>query len=99
MFPYENGNGFNIMHNEKNHSIVHVSSDIARWADIINMSCEAPETGHKFWIKEPGGCTNQGPASALTMMNHSLRREASELLCEAVQGRLNVSITRTSELS
>ena len=99
MFPYENKHGFNIMHNEKNHSIVHVSADIARWGDLFNMSCEAPETGHKFWIKEPGGCTNQGPASALTMMNHSLRKEASELLCEAVQGRLNVSITRTSELS
>ncbi len=96
MFPYENKHGFNIMHNEKNHSIVHVSADIVRWADIINMSCEAPETGHKFWIKEPGGNTNQGPAAALTMMNHALRKEASELLCEAVQGMYLISITRTS---
>jgi hypothetical protein len=28
---------------------------------------------------------NQGPAAALTMMNHMLLKEASELLCEAVQ--------------
>jgi hypothetical protein len=94
VFPYVNGHGFNIMHNEKNHSIVHVSPDIARWGDLINMSCEPPETNHKFVIKEPGGCTNQGPASALTMLNHSLRREASELLCEAVQGGFYLSITR-----
>ena len=94
MFPYENKHGFNVMHNEKNHSIVHVAADIARWADLINMSCDAPETGHKVWIKEPGGNTNQGPASALTMMNHALRKEASELLCEAVQGGFYLSITR-----
>jgi hypothetical protein len=31
---------------------------------------------------------NQGPAAALTMMNHMLLKEASELLCEAVQGLL-----------
>ncbi len=85
MFPYENGHGFNIMHNEKNHSMKHGGGDIAKWADLINMSCEAPETGHKLHIKEPGG-TNQGPAAALIMMNHTLRKEASELLCEAVQG-------------
>ena len=72
VFPYENCKGFNIMHNEKNRSIVHGGPDIARWADLINMSCEAPETGHKFWIKEPEGCTNQGPKAALTMMNHML---------------------------
>jgi hypothetical protein len=98
VFPYEIKHGFNIMHNEKNHSIVHVSGDIARWGDIINMSCGAPETGNKFWIKEQEGCTNQGPATALAMMNHSLRKEASELLCEAAQGRFVISITRTSDL-
>ena len=86
LFPYENSHGFNIMHNEKNHSMKHGGGDIAKWADLINMSCEAPETGHKLHIKEPGGCTNQGPAAALTMMNHTLRKEASEFLCEAVQG-------------
>ena len=88
VFPFENSVGFNIMHNEKNHSIVHGGGDIAKWADLINMSAEAPETGHKFWIKEPGGNTNQGPKAALTMMNHMLNKEASQLLCEAVQGIL-----------
>ena len=89
------------MHNEKNHSIVHGGGDIAKWGDLINMSCEAPETGHKFWIKEPGGCTNQGPAAAaltVIMMNHALRKEASELLCEAVQGTFGYAITRDSNL-
>jgi hypothetical protein len=50
------------------------------------MSCDAPETSHKLWIKEQGDCTNQGPAAQLTMLNHTLRKEASELLCEAAQG-------------
>ena len=61
VFPFENSHGFNIMDTEKNHNVVHGVPYIARWSDLINMSCEAPETGHKFWIKEPGGCTNQGP--------------------------------------
>ena len=86
VFPYENLLGFNIMHNEKNHSIKHGGGDIAKYGDPINMSCEAPEDGHKFWVKEPGGNTNQGPAAALSMIQHSLRKEASALLCEAVQG-------------
>jgi hypothetical protein len=80
------------MHNEKNHNIKHGGGDIAMYADIINMSCEAPEDGHKFWIQEPGGNTNQEPEAALTMMNHSLRKEASALLCEGVQGSLLSSI-------
>ncbi len=46
--------GFNIMHNEKNHGLKHGGGDIAKYADPINMSCEAPEDGHKFWVKEPG---------------------------------------------
>jgi hypothetical protein len=46
------------------------------------MSCDAPEDGHKFWVKEPGDNTNQGPEAALIMMQHSLRA----LLCEGVQG-------------
>ncbi len=77
MFPYESSQGFNIMHSEKNHSIVHGEPDIARWAGVISMSSEAPETGHKFWIKEPGGCTNQGPKAALTMMNHMQRKQVN----------------------
>ena len=86
VFPYENMLGFNIMHNEKNHSLKHGGGDIAKYGDPINMSCDAPEDGHKFWVKEPGGNTNQGPETALSMMQHSLRKEASALLCEGVQG-------------
>ncbi len=52
------------------------------------MSCDAPEDGHKFWVNEPGGNTNQWPEAALSMMMHSLRKEASVLLCEGVQGIL-----------
>jgi hypothetical protein len=51
VYPNVISKGFNILHNAKNHSIVHGAPDIARWANLINMSCEAPETGHKFWIK------------------------------------------------
>jgi hypothetical protein len=74
------------MANEKNHSLRHGGGDVAKWADPINMSCDAPENAHKLWIKEQGDCTNQGPAAQLTMLNHTLRKEASELLCEAAQG-------------
>jgi hypothetical protein len=84
--------GHNIVHNIKNHSIKHGGGDVDKHADIVNMSCEAPEDGHKFWIKEPGGNPNQGPEAALTMMNHSLRKEASALLCEGVQGSVLSSI-------
>ncbi len=80
------------MYNEKNHSIKHGGEDVAKYADIINMICDAPEDGHKFWIKEPGGNTNQGPEATLTMMHNSLRKEASPLLCEGVQGSLLSSI-------
>ncbi len=83
------------MHIEKNHSInsiKHGGGDVAKYADIINMSCDAPEYGHKFWIKELGGNTNQGPEAALTMMHHSLWKEASALLCDGVQGSVLSSI-------
>ncbi len=55
VFPYKNKVGFNNMHKEKNHSTKHGPIDIARWEDIVNMSCDAPETDHKFWIKGAGG--------------------------------------------
>ncbi len=67
-------------------------SDVTKYADITNITCEAPEDGHKFWIKEPGGNTNQGPEAALTMMNHSLRKQASAIFCEGVQGSVLSSI-------
>ena len=50
------------------------------------MSCEAPETGHKDWVKKKDGKTNQGPAVTLSIAQHMVRKEASVLLCEAVQG-------------
>ena len=85
MFPYTNSRG-NIMETEKNHSLKHAPHDIAKWGDSVNTSCEAPETGHKDWVKKQGGKTNQGPAVSLSMAQHTIRKEASALLCEAVQG-------------
>jgi len=70
----------------KNHSIRHIPTDVINYCDAINASCEAPETAHKDWVKEQGVCTNQGPHVQLTMMMHSLRKEATALLCEEVQG-------------
>jgi hypothetical protein len=84
VFPYENLKGFNIMHNEKNHSIKHGGGDLAKYDDIINMSCDSPEDGNKSWVKEPGGKTNQGGLKLQTM-NHSLWKEASALLCDGAQ--------------
>ncbi len=70
----------------------HGGNDMAKYADIINMSCEMPGDAHKFWIKEPAGCKNQGPEAALTMMHHALRKVASALLCEGVQVTFNLNI-------
>jgi hypothetical protein len=50
------------------------------------MIGEAPEEAHKKWIKEQGGKTNQGASSEVTMMRHSLRKEAAALCCEGIQG-------------
>ncbi len=52
--------------------------------DAINVSCEAPETAYKDWGKEQGDYIHQGPHAQLTMMLHSLSKEASVLLCEGV---------------
>ena len=75
------------MDTEKNHGLVHTPNDVAKWGDSENMSCKTPETGHKLWVKANGGKTNQGPAANRTMMKHTLRKEASELCCEAIQGK------------
>ncbi len=72
----------------KNHSILHHSGDVARYCDYINTSCDPPETAHKKWVKEQGVCTNQGDQVQLSMMLHSLHKEARSLLCEALQGTL-----------
>jgi hypothetical protein len=37
IFPYENLLGFNIMHDEKNHSLKHGGGDIAKYGDPINF--------------------------------------------------------------
>ena len=47
---------------------------------------EAAELDHKNWTKHQGGKTNQGPAVQKSMMIHTLRKEASALCSEAVQG-------------
>ena len=86
-FPYTNGNGNPIMATGKNHSIIHTPGDVGRYGEAINMSCDPPEDAHK---NEQGGSTNQGPQAQLSMMLHSLRKEASALLCEAVQGNIHL---------
>jgi hypothetical protein len=86
LFPYKNKKDNLICDTEKMHSIVHAGADVMRWGDPENMSAEAPETGHKEWVKKQGGKTNQGPQVQLSMMKHTLRKEASELLGEAIEG-------------
>ena len=86
IFPYKNKRDQIIIDTEKMHSIKHVPSDIVKWGNTENTSCEGPETNHKFWVKTQGGKTNQGQTANKTMMNHTLRKEASALLCEAIQG-------------
>ena len=81
------------MLNEKNHSILHCGDTTANWGDSINMSGEAPETGHKKWIKEQGGQTNQKDSSQVTMMTHSLRKEAAADLCEAMKARIDAGMS------
>jgi hypothetical protein len=74
------------------HSIKHAPNDIIRWGDTENMNVEGPENCHKAWVKAQGGKTNQGPTSHKTMMKHCLRKEASALLSEAVQGKTNAYV-------
>ena len=90
VFPYTNSIGTPIMATGKNHSVIHAPGDVARYCDAINTSCDPPEDAHKRWVKEQGGGTNQGPQAQLSMMLQSLRKEASALLCEAVQGNVHL---------
>ena len=89
VFPFKNSKGYYIMATEKVHSVKHTPNDVTRYCDSINTSAEAPEKGHKKWVKQQGLKTNQGPEVSLTMMQHSLRKECSALLCEAVQARID----------
>ena len=71
------------------HSVKHCHVDVLGFGNPINCSCDGPEGGHKKWVKQQGLKTNQGETAALTMMQHSLRKEAAEHLCDAVQSRIN----------
>ena len=88
VFPFKNAHACYLMATEKVHSVIHPPNDVARFCHYLNYSCKAPEKGHKIWVGQQGEKTNQGPESQLSMMLHSLRKECSSLLCEAVQGKL-----------
>ncbi len=79
------------MGTEKAHSIMHTPNDVARFCNYFNSCCEGPEKGHGMRVGQQGEKTNQGPEVQLTMMVHSLCKETSSLLCEAVQGEFLVS--------
>jgi hypothetical protein len=78
------------------HSIKHCHIDVTNFANPINCCCDGPEGGHKTWVHQQGLKTNQGATSAKTLMMHSLNKEASQLLCDAVQCRVEDGDT-TSE--
>jgi hypothetical protein len=73
------------MDSEKVHSIKHCHVDVTNFANPINCSCNGPEKGHKTWVHQLVLRTNQGDTSALTMMTHSLNKEVSLLLCDAMR--------------
>ena len=76
------------MDTEKVHSIKHCHLDVSNYANPINCTCDGQEGGHKKWVKEQGDKTNQGSTTAMTMMTHTLNKEASQLLCDAVRCRV-----------
>ena len=91
IFPFKNSQDCFYMATEKVHSIIHSPNDVAHFGHYLNYCCEAPEKGHKVWVGQQGEKTNQGPEVQLTMMIHSLRKEGSAVLCEAVQGEFLLS--------
>ena len=93
VFPFKNSKDCYYMATEKVHCIIHCPNEILRFCHYLNFCCEAPEKGHKIWVGQQGEKTNQGPEVQLTMMLHSLRKESSALLCEAVQGEFLNSVT------
>ena len=88
VFPYRNKVNRLIMDTEKVHSIKHCHIDVSNWANPINCCCDGPEGGHKTWVHQQGLKTNQGPSSAQTLMTHSLNKEASQLLYDAMRCRM-----------
>jgi hypothetical protein len=88
VFPYRNKLNRHIMDTEKVHSIKHCHVHVTNYGNPINCCCDGPEGGHKTWVHEQGLRTNQGSSSAKTLMTHSLNKEASQLLCDAVRCRV-----------
>ncbi len=84
VFPYKNKVGRLIIDTEKAHSIKHCHVDVTNYANPINCCCDGPEGGHKINVHQQGLRKNQGVNSAITIMTHSLNREASQLLCDAM---------------
>jgi hypothetical protein len=97
VFPYENGSNRLIMDTEKVHGIKHIHVDVLNWANPINSCCDGPEAGHKTWIHQQGLKTNQGASSATTLMTHSLNKEASQLLCDAMKCRVEDGDARAED--
>jgi len=79
------------MDTEKVHSIQHCGIEITSLANPLNASAKGPEGGHTLWIRGHGANTKHGPEAARTMLQHSVKKEASQLLCEAVQGTASES--------
>ena len=50
-----------------------------------------------MWVKGQGGNTKQVPSASLSMMQQCVNKEASQLLCEAVQARVEDSDGDTHE--
>jgi hypothetical protein len=85
VFPYCNGSNRLILDTEKVHSIKHCHLDVINFANPINCCCNGPAGGHRKWVHQQELKTNQGSTSAKTMMTHSLNKEASLLLCDAME--------------
>jgi hypothetical protein len=88
VFPYKNKVGSMIIDTEKAHSVKHCHVDVTNYANPINCCCNGPEGGHKTWVHQQGLHTNRGASSAQTMMTHSLNKEASQRLCDAMRCRV-----------
>ena len=97
VFPYRNGANRLIMDTERVHSIKHCHLDVTNYANPINCCCDGQEGGHKTWVHQQGLKTSQGPSAAKTMMTHSLNKEASQLLCDAMRCLVEDGDTKAEE--
>ena len=88
VFPYKNKVGRLIMDTETAHYINRCHIDVLGYCNPINCSCDEPEGDHKRWVKLQGAKSQSRRYFCSTMMEHSFRKEASELLCSAVQSRI-----------